>query len=60
MSSIIKIKDLEKTYITDSEKLTVLKNLNLKIEEGSKIVIVGEKASVCLFLYKFGVFSDNF
>lgn len=45
MSSIIKIKDLEKTYISDSEKLTVLKNLNLKIEEGSKIVIVGESGS---------------
>lgn len=45
MSSIIKINDLEKTYISDSEKLTVLKNLNLKIEEGSKIVIVGESGS---------------
>lgn len=45
MSSIVSIKDLEKTYITDSEQLTVLKNLNLEVEEGSKIVIVGESGS---------------
>lgn len=45
MSSIVTIKDLEKTYITDSEKLTVLKDLNLEVEEGSRIVIVGESGS---------------
>lgn len=45
MSSIVSIKDLEKTYITDSENLTVLQNLNLEVEEGSKIVIVGESGS---------------
>lgn len=45
MSSIVSIKDLEKTYITDSEKLTVLNHLNLEVEEGSKIVIVGESGS---------------
>ena len=45
MSSIVSIKDLEKTYITDSEKLNVLHNLNLEVEEGSKIVIVGESGS---------------
>lgn len=45
MSKIIEIKDLEKTYITDSEKLTILKGLNLSVEEGSKLVIVGESGS---------------
>lgn len=45
MSSIVSIKDLEKTYITDSEKLNILHNLNLEVEEGSKIVIVGESGS---------------
>ena len=43
--TIIEIKDLEKTYISDSEKLTVLKDLNLKVEEGTKLVIVGESGS---------------
>lgn len=45
MSSIVTIKDLEKKYITDSETLTVLSNLNLEVEEASKVVIVGESGS---------------
>ena len=45
MSNILTIKNLEKKYITDSEELTVLKNLNLTVEEGSKIVVVGESGS---------------
>ncbi len=45
MSNILTIKNLEKKYITDSEELTVLKNLNLTVEEGSKIVIAGESGS---------------
>lgn len=45
MSSIVTIKDLEKKYITDSENLIVLQNLNLEVEEASKIVIVGESGS---------------
>lgn len=44
-SNLISIKDVEKTYVTDSEKLTVLKNLNLEVEEGSKIVVIGESGS---------------
>ena len=43
--NILTIKDLEKIYETDSEKLTVLKGLNLTVEEGSKIAIVGESGS---------------
>ena len=45
MSSIVTISNLEKTYKTDSETLTILKNLNLEIESGSKTVIVGESGS---------------
>ena len=41
MSEIVRISNLEKTYRTDSETLTILKNLNLSIEEGTKAVIVG-------------------
>lgn len=45
MNKIIEISGLEKTYVTDSEKLTILKNLDLTVEEGKKIVIVGESGS---------------
>ena len=45
MSKILQIKDLEKTYVSDSERLTILKDLNLSIEEGSKVVLVGESGS---------------
>ena len=45
MSDIIKITGLEKTYITDSEQLTILKNLDLTVKEGTKVVIVGESGS---------------
>lgn len=44
-NSIIQIKGLEKTYITDSERLTILKDLDLEIEEGTKVVIAGESGS---------------
>lgn len=42
MNNIISIESLEKTYKTDIESLTIFKNLSLEIEEGKKIVIVGE------------------
>ncbi len=45
MSSILSIKNLEKTFVSASEKLTVLSALNLEVEEGKKIVIVGESGS---------------
>lgn len=43
--NILTIKNLEKVYVTDSEKLTVLKGLNLTVDEGSKIAILGESGS---------------
>lgn len=42
MSEIVHIENLEKTYVSTGETLTVLKALNLSVEEGSKVVITGE------------------
>ena len=44
-NTIIQIKDLEKTYFSDSEELTILKDLNLTVKQGTKVVIVGESGS---------------
>lgn len=44
-TNILTINNLEKIYETDSEKLTVLKGLNLTVEEGAKIAVVGESGS---------------
>ena len=45
MNNIIEISNLEKTYKTDFECLTILKDLNLTVKEGSKVVIIGESGS---------------
>lgn len=45
MNNILEIKNLCKTYESEGEKLAVLKDLNLAVEEGSKTVIVGESGS---------------
>ncbi|MCR5188719.1 MAG: ABC transporter ATP-binding protein [Treponema sp.] len=45
MSNILEIENLEKKYISESETLTVLKDLNLTVESGKKVVIVGESGS---------------
>lgn len=45
MSDILVVSQLEKTYVTESERLTVFKNLDLTVSEGSKTVIVGESGS---------------
>ena len=42
---IVSVKNLEKTYKSEGETLTILKNLNLEIEKGKKITIVGESGS---------------
>ena len=44
-NAIISIQGLEKTYRTESETLTIFKNLDLQIEERKKIVITGESGS---------------
>ena len=44
-ANILTIKNLDKIYETDSEKLTVLNGLSLNVEEGSKTAIVGESGS---------------
>ena len=44
-NNIVSISGLEKTFVSASESLTVLSDLNLEIEEGKKIVIAGESGS---------------
>ena len=42
MSEIVHVENLEKTYVSTGETLTVLKALDLSVEEGGKVVITGE------------------
>lgn len=42
---IVRIDNLEKTYKTSSETLTILKNLNMNVNRGTKCVIVGKSGS---------------
>ncbi|WP_191013637.1 ABC transporter ATP-binding protein [Treponema zioleckii] len=44
-NKIIEIRNLEKTYKTESETLTILKDLNFDVERGKKITIVGQSGS---------------
>lgn len=44
-TNIIEIENLEKTYVSKGENLTVLKNLNLSIEKGKKVTIVGQSGN---------------
>lgn len=39
---ILEINDLEKIYYGSTEKLTILKNLNLTVSSASKVIITGE------------------
>lgn len=45
MSKILKINDLEKTYISGSKKLTVISNISFEVEKGSIFSIVGPSGS---------------
>lgn len=45
MSNILKINDLEKTYISGSKKLTVISNISFEVEKGSIFSIVGPSGS---------------
>lgn len=42
---VVSVKSLEKTYRTEGETLTILKDLSLEIEKGRKITIVGASGS---------------
>lgn len=42
MNNLIEIRGLEKTYVTSGEQLTILKNLDLSLPGGVKVVITGE------------------
>lgn len=44
-NNIIEIRNLEKTYVTKSEKLTVLKDLELTVEKGTKVTIAGSSGN---------------
>lgn len=45
MNNIITIEKLEKTYVSKGENLTILKDLDLTVPQGKKIIIVGESGS---------------
>lgn len=42
---VLEIKGLEKTYTTDSERLTIINDLDLSVKVGTKLSIVGESGS---------------
>ncbi len=42
MSDIVKIEKLEKTYSNGRENLTIFKDLDFSVEEGSKTIILGQ------------------
>ena len=45
MSTVLEVKDLCKTYVTDKRQNNVLKNVNFKVEEGEMVAIMGPSAS---------------
>ena len=45
MDTILKIRDLSKTYSSAGRTLTVLSNINLSIESGSTVAVVGPSGS---------------
>ncbi len=42
---ILEIRNLEKTYVTEGEKLSVLKGLDLFMKEGQRVSIIGESGN---------------
>ena len=45
MNNIITINQLEKTYVSKGETLTILIDLSLLVPEGQKVIVVGESGS---------------
>ncbi len=44
-SCILDVRGVEKSYVSVSETLTILKDLDLQVEEGRRVIIVGESGS---------------
>ena len=45
MATVMEIKDLCKTYVVDKRQINVLRNVNLKVEEGEMVAIMGPSGS---------------
>ena len=45
MSKIIEVKDLCKTYVINKKQNNVLKNINLSVEDGEMVAIMGPSGS---------------
>lgn len=45
MNTVLNVKDLCKTYITDKRQNNVLKNVNFKVEEGEMVAVMGPSGS---------------
>ena len=45
MATVLEVKDLCKTYVTDKRQNNVLKNVSFKVEEGEMVAIMGPSAS---------------
>ena len=45
MTKVIETKDLCKTYIVDKRQINVLKNINLEVDEGEMVAIMGPSGS---------------
>ena len=60
MSSLIKLKDINKYYKVGKEKFHVLKSLNIDIEEGDFVMIMGKSGSDKTTLLNVLAFLDKF
>ena len=60
MSSKIKLKDINKYYKVGKEKFHVLKSLNIDIEEGDFVMIMGKSGSGKTTLLNVLAFLDKF
>ena len=60
MSSLIKLKDINKYYKVGKEKFHVLKSLNINIEEGDFVMIMGKSGSGKTTLLNELAFLDKF
>lgn len=45
MSEILKIENLTKNYVTQSESLAVLKGVNLSVQTGERVCVIGESGN---------------